>query len=44
MSDLIWMTAAQLARGYADHTLSPVEATRATLDRIAARNPQINAY
>ncbi len=44
MSNLIWMSAAQLARGYADGSLSPVEVTRATLDRIAARNPQINAY
>ena len=44
MSELIWMTAAQLTHGYADGSLSPVEATRATLDRIAAKNPQINAY
>ena len=44
MSDLIWMTAAHLARGYADGSLSPVEATRATLERIAAVNPRINAY
>ena len=44
MSDLIWMSAAQLARGYADGSLSPVEVTRATLERIAATNPRINAY
>ncbi len=44
MSDIVWMTAVQLARGYADGSLSPVEATRATLERIAAVNPRINAY
>ena len=44
MSDLIWMSAAELARCYADASVSPVEATRAVLERIAARNPQINAY
>lgn len=35
---------AELARAYRTGTLSPVEVTRATLDRIAAVNPQINAY
>ena len=44
MSELIWMGAAELARRYADGSLSPVEATRATLARIEARNPEINAY
>ena len=44
MSDLIWMGAAELARHYADGSVSPVEATRATLKRIEERNPAINAY
>ena len=44
MTELIWMSAARLARGYADGSLSPVEATRATLERIATANPRINAY
>ena len=44
MRDLIWMSAAELARGYADQSVSPVAATQAVLERIAAKNPLINAY
>jgi aspartyl-tRNA(Asn)/glutamyl-tRNA(Gln) amidotransferase subunit A len=44
MSELVWMSAGELARRYADGSVSPVEATQAVLDRIAAKNPEINAY
>ncbi|MBL8386117.1 MAG: amidase, partial [Burkholderiales bacterium] len=44
MSDLDWMSAAELARRYRDRSLSPVEATRAALARIDAANATINAY
>ena len=44
MSDIAFLSAAELARRYADGSLSPVEATRATLARIEARNPLVNAY
>jgi aspartyl-tRNA(Asn)/glutamyl-tRNA(Gln) amidotransferase subunit A len=44
MTDIAFLSAAELARRYADGSLSPVEATRATLHRIDARNGAINAY
>ena len=44
MNDIIWMSAANLVRRYADGSISPVEATRAVLKRIDAKNPEINAY
>jgi aspartyl-tRNA(Asn)/glutamyl-tRNA(Gln) amidotransferase subunit A len=44
MSDIAFLSAAELARRYADGSLSPVEVARATLARIEARNPLINAY
>src|SRR5690606_24561841 len=39
-----WMSAGALTACYAARTLSPVEATRATLARIDALDPRINAY
>ncbi|MEE8396713.1 MAG: amidase [bacterium] len=45
MSDEIaYKTAAQLGACYREKTLSPVEVTRATLDRIAANQPTLNAF
>jgi aspartyl-tRNA(Asn)/glutamyl-tRNA(Gln) amidotransferase subunit A len=44
MSELIWMTAAELSGAYAAGTLSPVEATHAVLARIDAVDPVLNAY
>lgn len=44
MSELLWMSAGELARRYADGSVSPVEATRAVLERIASKNAEINAY
>jgi len=44
MSELVWMSAGELVRRYADGSVSPVEATQAVLDRIAVKNPEINAY
>jgi aspartyl-tRNA(Asn)/glutamyl-tRNA(Gln) amidotransferase subunit A len=38
------MSARELVAGYAARSLSPVEVTRATLERIDALNPRINAY
>jgi aspartyl-tRNA(Asn)/glutamyl-tRNA(Gln) amidotransferase subunit A len=43
-TDLCWLDAAALASHYRQRTLSPVEVTRATLARIDALNPVINAY
>lgn len=43
-TELCALGVAALARGYRDGTLSPVEITRATLDRAAAVNPQLNAF
>lgn len=34
----------ELARRYRDKSLSPVDVTRATLDRIASLNPKLNAF
>ena len=42
--DLADWTATELVAGYADHSVSPVEATRAVLDRIAARDAELNAF
>ncbi len=42
-SRLIDLTAADLSRAYADHSLSPVEATEAVLARVDAWEPRINA-
>jgi aspartyl-tRNA(Asn)/glutamyl-tRNA(Gln) amidotransferase subunit A len=44
MSDLVWLPATTLVSHYRVKTLSPVEVTRAVLDRIAAVNPKVNAY
>ncbi len=44
MSDPIWKTAAELSAAYGTGELSPVEATQAVLDRIAAADPAINAF
>ena len=38
------MSARELVRRYAARTLSPVEVARATLARIDALNPRLNAY
>jgi aspartyl-tRNA(Asn)/glutamyl-tRNA(Gln) amidotransferase subunit A len=42
--DLADRTATALVEGYARAEISPVEATRAVLDRIAARNGELNAF
>ena len=42
--DLADWTATELVAGYADHSVSPVEATRAVLDRIDARDAELNAF
>ncbi len=44
MSDIAYMSAVQLAAAFRNKTLSPVEATRATLERIDRLNPSINAF
>ncbi len=44
MSDLTQRTATELLDAYADRSISPVEATQAVLDRIAALNPTLNAF
>ena len=44
MSDLVWLSATTLVSHYRAKTLSPVEVTRAVLDRIEAVNPRVNAY
>ncbi len=41
---LCLMSAAELARGYADGSLSPVEVARAAMDRAEAINPVFNAF
>ncbi len=43
-TDLCFMPATELVARYAAKTLSPVEVTRAVLDRIRALNPKLNAY
>src|SRR4051812_19971244 len=44
MSGLADLTAVELLVGYRDRSVSPVEATRAVLDRIAAADPPVNAF
>lgn len=44
LSDLHYMSIADASRLIARRQLSPVELTRAFLDRIAALDPQLNAY
>jgi aspartyl-tRNA(Asn)/glutamyl-tRNA(Gln) amidotransferase subunit A len=44
MSDLTRLSAAELVALYRGKTLSPVEVARATLERIAAVDPALNAY
>jgi aspartyl-tRNA(Asn)/glutamyl-tRNA(Gln) amidotransferase subunit A len=43
-AELCFLSATELVARYAAKTLSPVEVTRAVLDRIAALNPTLNAY
>lgn len=43
-AELCALGVAELGRLYRSGTLSPVEVTRATLDRIARLNPELNAY
>jgi Amidase len=43
-ADLCFMPATELVARYATKSLSPVEVTRAVLDRIRALNPRLNAY
>jgi aspartyl-tRNA(Asn)/glutamyl-tRNA(Gln) amidotransferase subunit A len=42
--ELFWLSAADLDAAYAAKKLSPVEATRAVLDRIDAVDPALNAF
>ncbi len=44
MDDLAYLSAGELLAGYADGSLSPVEATRAALDRIDAHDGILNAF
>ncbi len=44
MTDLSRMSAAELVAGYSTRDISPVEATRAALDAIAAYDDRVNAY
>jgi aspartyl-tRNA(Asn)/glutamyl-tRNA(Gln) amidotransferase subunit A len=44
MTELADLTAVDLLAGYRGGSVSPVEATRAVLDRIAARDPDVNAF
>jgi len=44
LSDITWLTAAELSAAYAAGTLSPVEAARAVLARIESANPAVNAF
>jgi len=43
-SDMATMTATEMVARFRDRSLSPVEATQAALDRIAAHNPALNAF
>ena len=43
-AELCFMPATELVARYRARTLSPVEVTRAVLDRIAALDPKLNAY
>ncbi len=44
MTDVVHLSAAELTAGYSDGSLSPVEVTKAVLDRIDARNDAVNAF
>jgi aspartyl-tRNA(Asn)/glutamyl-tRNA(Gln) amidotransferase subunit A len=44
MSDVHWLTAAELSAAYAARRISPVELVRALLDRISAHDSKINAF
>ncbi len=44
MSELHWMTAADIAAAYSKRKLSPVEVVTALLDRIGKLEPQIHAF
>ncbi|MGI8577001.1 MAG: amidase [Nocardioidaceae bacterium] len=44
MTDLIRMSAGELAAGYASGDFSPVEVTRGALDAIETYNPLVNAF
>ena len=44
MSDLWALSATDLLDGYREHQLSPVEVTRAVLDRVEKLNPVLNAF
>jgi aspartyl-tRNA(Asn)/glutamyl-tRNA(Gln) amidotransferase subunit A len=44
MTDLHWMTAAEIGAAYSARKLSPVELVRALLDRIDALEPRLNAF
>jgi aspartyl-tRNA(Asn)/glutamyl-tRNA(Gln) amidotransferase subunit A len=44
VTDLHWLTAEEIAAAYREKRLSPVELTRALLDRIAAVDPKLNAF
>jgi aspartyl-tRNA(Asn)/glutamyl-tRNA(Gln) amidotransferase subunit A len=43
-SDLIWYSAVELLRGYRSGAISPVDATRAVLERIADKDEKTNAF
>ena len=43
-SDLCALTATDLLEGYRKHQISPVEVTRAVLDRVEKLNPKLNAF
>ena len=42
--EIAWLGADELARAYRERRLSPVEVAQATLDRIEALNPKLNAF
>src|SRR5947207_13395682 len=42
--DLCFLTATELLEGYRKHELSPVDVTRAVLERIEKLNPVLNAF
>jgi len=44
MSDLCSLTASALLEGFNKRTISPVEATKAVLERIEKLNPKLNAF
>ena len=43
-SDLIWLSATELAVAYRQRQISPVEVVDAVLDRLAAAEPSVNAF